>query len=527
MAKPAATRTLHVGRVMAAILILVPTNPALRASANAYLASSSAALYPRHHYGTDGSDQVSFQVSLAAFVARAVPGPRVQDSALWYVALQSGLSYLISGGVKLFGPSWRSGQAVPGVMRTATYGSRPLWKIFRDRPRLAAFSAHTMLMGEGLFAAVFLAGGRTTRPFVVGAALFHVAVGASMGLGRFVTAFGSMLPAVAYVTNRRPKERILPRMALGGAALVLGGGFFAAIARRRRVLRRSQSTTSLMVEGGGEIALKISGRSQPGTPILILEHGMLSTPEHFAWIEETVGEVATLVTYSRRGYGSSTNALDRGRRDISPDELLAVIDYLSTRRGSLVIGGHSLGGYIARLAAEERPTEVDGVVYIDSSHPAQFERSDKQRAGAAHLAVALAGIPESLRLGLGWLLTEPPWLLGLPPRVRRSIFDQYRDGRLWKAGRLEWRRSIEHFARAENHGLERLEVPALVVTAERTVRSDHVQNDLNRALAEGHAVATEVCVRFATHDSILTSERHAKAAAYAICDFLGSVSRIS
>ena len=55
-----------------------------RIAANGLLAASSWALHPRHHYGTDGSDHVSFLSSAAALIARTA-GRRtaVSDHVLW------------------------------------------------------------------------------------------------------------------------------------------------------------------------------------------------------------------------------------------------------------------------------------------------------------------------------------------------------------------------------------------------------------------------------------------------------------
>jgi len=68
-------KALHAARVLAAVTLLVPGPRRPRLAANIVLSSTSAALYPRQLYGTDGSDQVSFLVQTVAGVAAGRPCP--------------------------------------------------------------------------------------------------------------------------------------------------------------------------------------------------------------------------------------------------------------------------------------------------------------------------------------------------------------------------------------------------------------------------------------------------------------------
>lgn len=85
VSKPVVTGCIHAARVASSLALLAPRSPApVRIAANGLLAASSWALHPRHHYGTDGSDQVSFLSSAAALIARTA-GRRtaVSDHVLW------------------------------------------------------------------------------------------------------------------------------------------------------------------------------------------------------------------------------------------------------------------------------------------------------------------------------------------------------------------------------------------------------------------------------------------------------------
>lgn len=344
-------KALHVGRIAASIVLLARTPPALRAVADGYLALSSAALYPRGNYGGDGSDQVSFQTSTATFIARAIPTRGVQDAAIWYLGLQSALSYAVSGWVKLFGRSWRTGTAVPGVMRTRAYGNKRLWKFFKDRPRLAALSAHGMLAFEGLFPIVFASRGRLIRPFIAAAVGFHAIIAGSMGLGRFLTAFGSLLPAVAYATNDRPKSKLVPTLAATSIVAALAAGAGAAVLRSRRVQRQADPDKSVRCSSGNTLHYR-RATSRRDAPILILEHGMLATPQHFASIVDRLSPTIDIITYWRAGYGPSINTTAGYSTDDSAEDLVDLIESLPDSDASLYV----LRGRLRRHLRRDLPT---------------------------------------------------------------------------------------------------------------------------------------------------------------------------
>lgn len=168
--------------------MLAPRSPsAAKIAANGALAASSFVLHPRHHYGTDGSDQVSFLASTAAFIARSA-GMRtaVTDHALWTVALQATLSYAVSGWAKLAGRSWREGTALAG--------------------------------------------------------------------------------------------------------------------------RRDELTLEL--RDGNRITYRVTGSTDQGTPVFVLENAMLGTTEHWEWYVRALGRHGSVITYNRPGYAASTAKRD-------------------------------------------------------------------------------------------------------------------------------------------------------------------------------------------------------------------------
>ncbi|WP_063762731.1 hypothetical protein [Streptomyces sp. NRRL S-1448] len=151
------TAALHAARVAVSAGMLLPGRARWRGAGNLFLGASTAALYPRHRYGTDGSDQVSVLVQTATGMARLSARPQTQDALLWYVALQANASYLISGWVKLLGSAWKDATALSGVMRTRTYGHEPTFKLTQKYPKAAKYLTHGVLALECLFPVAYLA----------------------------------------------------------------------------------------------------------------------------------------------------------------------------------------------------------------------------------------------------------------------------------------------------------------------------------------------------------------------------------
>jgi len=525
---------LHVVRVVAAGALLAPAPVPVRAAANAVLAATAAALYPRHHYGTDGSDQVGLHVQSAMTLARAIPVPALQDAALWYLAMQSTLGYAVSGWVKLAGRPWRDGSAVAGVMRTRTYGNEHLWRWYRRRPRLAAVSAHTMLVFECGFPLLFVLPRTAAVPFALAALAFHLGIGVSMGLGRFVTAFAAMLPAVVYARTSSSADTALPKHVLGGLALVLFAGAVSGLARRSRMLSEQEEPGVGVVEAddGVRLVVREHGRTDAEAPVVVLECGLLASPAYFAWIIEHLAIGHRVVTYSRAGIGAS------GRRTGCFTVEQAAADLCSVVRATagdapVYLAGHSIGGLIARAAAGMLGEACAGLVYLDSSHPAQLERSVGQRRSSALLGDHLATVPSTVALGLGWALTTPEWLTRLPLAARVVEQRHHRDARLWRSGLREWRGMLEHFADPANHELAPLPHRALVLTASRTGDADAVHIELQQDLAWSHLGTPGDAARGTVHRTIdradhLALVTHPLVAAEcgaAIADFIAEAER--
>lgn len=203
VARESVTTALHVSRLAAGAVLVAPVRSnALRASANLYLAGTQVLLYPRHLYGTDGSDQVSFLVQTAAGIGRTGGTDATRRAAIEFIGAQTALSYCAAGVAKLPGADWRSGDALVKIMRTETYGDAQFHDLLRQYPGAARLLCHAVLALEVGFPLLMARQGRYVDAGLLAMGSFHVANARLMGLSRFAWAFLSTYPALRSTARR-------------------------------------------------------------------------------------------------------------------------------------------------------------------------------------------------------------------------------------------------------------------------------------------------------------------------------------
>ncbi|MET9919723.1 hypothetical protein ABZZ04_21920 [Streptomyces sp. NPDC006435] len=215
LVQPPSDAVIPVVRLAAAARLLLG-NPgrAERTALLALLAGSSAASTVRSGgLGMDGSDQLALiNFVVAGLEKLSGSDSRVRAACAHYLTAQSALSYLTSGLVKLTSPTWRSGEAIPGVLRTRTYGDRGFYEFVKDRPELAKALAWLVILSETLFPLLLVAPAPVARAGLAAGATFHLANGRYMGLNRFLWSFTGTYPAVDY-----SRRRLRARLGLGGS----------------------------------------------------------------------------------------------------------------------------------------------------------------------------------------------------------------------------------------------------------------------------------------------------------------------
>lgn len=513
---PGPDRVFHVVRCALGVAVLVPGRgkvfDAVRLGANTGLSLLGMINQARSRYGGDGSDQAALQVHTATAIARLGGDARSVDAALWYLSMQGVLSYGVSGWVKLFGRPWREGTAVSGVMRTHSYGHAGVWRFLQRYPRLEKAATKAMLVFESSYPVVYVGGPLANAAYSAVAMGFHVANGVIMGLGRFVWGFASFHPAIAYTTSpdARMKGRsdVLPGVA--GAALATALGITAVVATRRRmrVLDGPSYLTRLKTKRGSVLAY---GGKQRGKPVLVfLANALFSTQDHFGWISGHLDQADSVdfITYDRAGYGASREAPDDAFRiDDAVADLIDLIEALADPSQKVMLVGHSYGGELIRRVADRLPDgRISGLVFVDATHPGQFAYSASQRAGLRLVRDAQSQMGALVRAGFGSFLDRPSWVTRLPPPFRFNAELQYRDGRMWRAGKRELQAVESELDVSQPPLLHRPQgTEGLVISASRTM-SDADSARFQRELAAvfGGAKGSDPLVLEGTHDTLLT-----------------------
>jgi len=130
-------------------------------------------------------------------------------------------------------------------------------------------------------------------------------------------------------------------------------------------MRVAMNGYALAVEDGGH-----------GIPVLLL-HGFPMSSAIFAPIRSIVERAGRLVTIDLRGFGASDAPQGSYDMDSLADDVVRVADHLELDR--FVLGGHSMGGYVAFRVAARHRHRLSGLVLIDSRAAADTPEGVEQR----------------------------------------------------------------------------------------------------------------------------------------------------
>ena len=156
----------------------------------------------RSPMGQDGSDQMATIIVVSLWINLfAVWDPRITPACLWFVALQSCLSYCVSGIAKLMGKTWREGDAVYHIFNTESYGLAPVATFLRAHPLIRVGATWTTMAMETLFPLVLILPMPLGTVFLAWGLLFHLANAVVMGLNSFLWSFAATYPAILYCAS--------------------------------------------------------------------------------------------------------------------------------------------------------------------------------------------------------------------------------------------------------------------------------------------------------------------------------------
>lgn len=126
------------------------------------------------------------------------------------------------------------------------------------------------------------------------------------------------------------------------------------------------------VDVGGR-HLRINCAGAVGGPTVVLEAGFGNSSSTWARVQPQIAQFARVCSYDRAGLGESDRT-PASRTVVSLTEDLHALLAGAKVPGPYVLVGHSLGGILARLYASYYPSEVAGMVLVDSAHEDEADR---------------------------------------------------------------------------------------------------------------------------------------------------------
>ena len=123
---------------------------------------------------------------------------------------------------------------------------------------------------------------------------------------------------------------------------------------------------------GTQLHIRAEGKKND-LPTIILEAGSGNDTDVFHWIAEELKKNMRVVRYDREGKWFSEPTKD----SITPEYCARQLHQLLEKNGEkppYILVGHSMGGPYNRIFRDLYKNEVNGMVFLDSSHPEQWER---------------------------------------------------------------------------------------------------------------------------------------------------------
>lgn len=193
-------------------------------------------------------------------------------------------------------------------------------------------------------------------------------------------------------------------------ALACAGAIYEAIESHRD--RATFHPPGRLIDvGGHRLHLYCTGQ---GSPAVVLEAGGGNPWLSWYKVQPQVAQFALVCSYDRAGLGWSDPSPKPPTAKVIAEDLHTLL-LNGGISGPFVLVGHSLGGMYARMFTAQYPSEVVGMVLVDSSHPDQNERFPPEaKKLAANGKYVIRAMQIALPFGLPRILASR----AAPPEVR-------------------------------------------------------------------------------------------------------------
>jgi pimeloyl-ACP methyl ester carboxylesterase len=211
--------------------------------------------------------------------------------------------------------------------------------------------------------------------------------------------------------------RWLKRIALGVLVLVLGVTAFGTVYEfnaRRQAHEQYPPRGQLVDIGGRKMHLDCRGE---GSPTVVLESG-LDTNGSLSWdkVQDELAGLTRTCSYDRAGVMWSDPKTTPQDADAVAQDLHATLNAAGIT-GPLVLVCHSLGGPYIMSYTRLFPEQVEGLVFVDCSHPDQLQRMPESIVKSMKVPVIFRILEALSWTGVAQLFPAAD-IPGMPERIK-------------------------------------------------------------------------------------------------------------
>ena len=255
-----------------------------------------------------------------------------------------------------------------------------------------------------------------------------------------------------------------------------------------------------------------------GSPTVLLSNGFGERSPSWSWIAPAVARNTRVCVYDRAGQGFSEAAS-------SPQDGVAVASDLHALlagagvAGPYVLAGHSIGGTYDMIFAARYPSEVAGMVLLDSATPEQFTALPNYPGFYSTFQRASGVLPTLARLGVGRIVATTQFS-ELPAQARAQEQSFASTARDFRGQRDEWSELPTSFRQAK--ALTTLGgKPLIVITAAKG--QERGWSAAQDKLATLSSNTVHRIVQDADHAALLADQKFAADSSRAIDDAVAAV----
>jgi pimeloyl-ACP methyl ester carboxylesterase len=150
--------------------------------------------------------------------------------------------------------------------------------------------------------------------------------------------------------------------------VALGGVAYQTIGTRMDA-RRSPEHGKLVDIGGYRLKINCVGTL---SPTVVLESGLGDVSPEWERVQPGIAEFSRVCSYDRAGYGGSDAGPMPRTSAVIAKELHTLLQWAG-EKPPFVLVGHSFGGYTVRVFNGRYPSEVAGLVLVDSPHEDEYQ----------------------------------------------------------------------------------------------------------------------------------------------------------